>query len=86
MAKRKPPRPADRSPTGQDREVGREVRQRGLLARVNEVLRPEGYVLAFLYGQADDPDQVGPFEVKIERVPDGPRQDGADRGGANLAH
>ena len=70
MAKRKPSRPTTIQPSGQDRQVGLEVRHKGLLARINQICRPEGYVLVFHYNRQDDPDLVGPVEVKFERTAD----------------
>jgi hypothetical protein len=68
MAKRKPPRPTAIQPSGQDQQVGLEVRAKGLLEQINQLCRPAGYVLAFYYNSQDDPDKVGPIEVKFERV------------------
>jgi len=54
---------------GQDREVGLKVRSLGLLKRINqEILRPAGFVLEFIYDPADNPEAIGPYEIKITKL------------------
>ena len=52
---------------GLDKAAAQEVREKGLLTRLNRVLTPEGYVLFYTY----DPERVGEPEallgVSIER-------------------
>jgi len=40
---------------GLDKKAAQEVREKGLLTRLNRVLTPEGYVLFYTY----DPERVG---------------------------
>ena len=52
---------------GLDKAAAQEVREKGLLTRLNRVLTPEGYVLFYTY----DPERVGEPEglagLSIER-------------------
>ena len=52
---------------GLNKEAAEEIRKKGLLARLNRVLVPEGYVFLYTY----DPDKVGQPEalagVSLER-------------------
>ena len=46
---------------GLDKQAAQEVREKGLLSRLNRVLTPEGYVLFYTY----DPKRVGDADALL---------------------
>ena len=58
---------------GLDKQAAQEVREKGLLSRVNRVLTPEGYVLFYIYDpkRVGDPDALVGLSIERYRPKEG---------------
>lgn len=47
--------------------LAKEIREKGLLKRINEILKPEGYKLSYKYTSKQDPATDEPVDYLFER-------------------